>query len=155
MSYFFRLIDYSIIDFFVQQSEGSRYCRDQFLEYAPYLLCDGKLNGFFADFPEEAAYSLVVAEPSGHRKDVILYAAQCCSGNLGSEACALAFAEAKIGLAILEHDFKGPSSGVNPPCLAKIKFPIVVSRPFHFPCCVRRTRKILTGIPPKTASYMI
>ena len=102
MSYFFRLIDYSIIDFFVQQSEGSRYCRDQFLEYAPYLLCDGKLNGFFADFPEEAAYSLVVAEPSGHRKDVILYAAQCCSGNLGSEACALAFAEAKIGLAILE-----------------------------------------------------
>ena len=103
MSYFIRLIDYSIVDFFVQQAEGFRYCRDQFLEHAPYLLCDGKLHSFFADFPEEATYSLVVAEPSGHRKDVILDAAQCCSGNLGSEACALAFAEAKIGLAILEE----------------------------------------------------
>ena len=124
MSYFIRLIDYSIVDFFVQQAEGFRYCRDQFLKHAPYLLCDGKLHSFFADFPEEATYSLVVAEPSGHRKDVILYAAQCCSGNLGSEACALAFAEAKIGLAILEGDFKRPASGVNLPCLAKIKFPI-------------------------------
>ena len=124
MSYFIRLIDYSIVDFFVQQAKGFRYCRDQFLEHAPYLLCDGKLHSFFADFPEEATYSLVVAEPSSHRKDVILYAAQCCSGNLGSEACALAFAEAKIGLAILEDDFKGPAPGVNLPCLAKIKFPI-------------------------------
>ena len=72
MSYFIRLIDYSIVDFFVQQAEGFRYCRDQFLEHAPYLLCGGKLHSFFADFPEEATYSLVVAEPSGHRKDVIL-----------------------------------------------------------------------------------
>ena len=109
MSYFFRLIDYSIVDFFVQQAEGFRYCRVQFLEHASYLLCNRKLHSFFADFPEETTYSLVVAEPFGHREDVILDAAQCCSGNLGSEACTLAFAEAKIGLAILEDDFKGPA----------------------------------------------
>ena len=44
MSYFFRLVDYSIVDFFVQQAEGSRYCRDQFLEHTLYLLCGGVLS---------------------------------------------------------------------------------------------------------------
>lgn len=53
MSCLFRLIGYSIVDFFVQQAEGCRYRRDEFLKYTPYLLCNGKLNRFFADFPEK------------------------------------------------------------------------------------------------------
>lgn len=38
MSCLVRLINYGIINFFIQQAEYSRYCSDQFLKYATYLL---------------------------------------------------------------------------------------------------------------------
>ena len=44
MSHFVRQIDNDIVNFFVQKSEDSCYCRDQFLKYVPYLLCDDE-NG--------------------------------------------------------------------------------------------------------------
>lgn len=47
MSQFVRVIDHSIIDFFVQQAEDSRYCRDNLLKDSPYLLCNGELDCLF------------------------------------------------------------------------------------------------------------
>ncbi len=72
MSYLVRLIDYGIVDFFVQQVEDFRYCRNQFLKYAPYLLFDGKLYRFFGYFAEKASYGFVVAETPGYRESVVI-----------------------------------------------------------------------------------
>ena len=121
MSQFIRLIDHGIIDFFVQKAEDLGYCRDQFLKDPPYLLCDGELYGLSGNLPEEAADSLVVAETFGNGEDVVLQTAQSRGCNLGGEAGALTFAEAKVGLAILEHDFKRPASGIYLPCLEEIQ----------------------------------
>ena len=120
MSHLFRLVDNGIVDFFVQKAEDSRYCRDKFLENAPYLLSDRELDSLPGYFPEEASDCLIIAEAPGHRKDIILQTAQCRGGYLGCEACTLAFTESEIGLAVLEHDFKRPASGVDLPCLNKI-----------------------------------
>lgn len=120
MSHLIRMIDHSVIDFFVQQTEDCRYCRDQFLKDPPYLLGDGELDSLFGNIPEEPSDSLVVAEAFCNGKDIILQTAQCSGGNLRGEAGALAFAESKIGLAVLEHDFKSPASGICLPCLEEI-----------------------------------
>lgn len=122
MSQLIRMIDNSIIDFFVQQAEDRGYCRDQFLKNSPYLLGNGELDCLFGNIPKESSDCLVVAEAFCDRKDVVLYAAQCGGGNLRGEAGALAFAETKICLAVLEHYFKGPSSGICLPCLEEIHF---------------------------------
>ena len=82
MSYLVRLINYGIINFFVQQAEESRYCSDQFLKYAPYLLRYGKLYRLSGYFSKKASYGLVVAETPGHREDVVLETTQCGSGYL-------------------------------------------------------------------------
>lgn len=120
MGQFIRMIDYDIIDFFVQQAEDSRYCRDQFLKDSPYLLCDGELYCLFGNITEKPSDCLVVAETFCGGKDVVLHATQCSGGNLRGEACALASSESKIGLAVLEHDLKHPASGVCLPCLEEI-----------------------------------
>ena len=120
MSQFVRLIDHSIIDFFVQKAEDLSYCRDQFLKDTPYLLCDGDLYGLSGNLPEEPADSLVVAETFGNGEDVVLQTAQSRGCNLGRETGALTFAEAKVGLTILEHDFKRPASGVCLPGLEEV-----------------------------------
>lgn len=121
MSHLFRLIDNSIVDFFVQKSEDSRYCRDQILKNSPNLLGDGKLDCLPGYFPEETADGLVVAETSGNRKNIVLKAAQCRGSYLGCKAGALALAEAEIGLAVLEHHFKRPTAGVYFPCFKEAK----------------------------------
>lgn len=121
MSHLFRLIDNGIVDFFVQKAEDSRYCRDKILENAPYLLSHRELDSFPGYFPEESSDCLIIAEASGHRKNVILKTTQCRGRYLGCEACTLAFAESEIGLAVLEHDFKRPASGVDLPRLNKIE----------------------------------
>lgn len=64
MSHFFRQIDNDIVNFFVQKSEDSCYCRDQFLKYVPYLLCDEELDSHFGNIPEKTSDSFVVAESS-------------------------------------------------------------------------------------------
>ena len=119
MSQFVRVIDHSIIDFFVQQAEDSRYCRDQFLKDSPYLLGDGELDCLFGNIPEKSSNRIVVAEAFCNGKDIILQTAQC-GGNLRCKAGALALAESQIGLAILEYDFKSPASRIYPPCLEEI-----------------------------------
>ena len=121
MSHLFRLVDNGIVDFFVQKAEDSCYRRDKFLENAPYLLSDRELDSLPGYFPEEASDCLIIAEAPGHRKDIILQTTQCRGGYLGCEACALAFTKSEIGLAVLEHDFKRPASGVDLPCLNKIE----------------------------------
>lgn len=121
MSQFVRPVYYSIVDFFVQKTEDTRYCRDQLLKDTPYLLCDGELDCLPGNIPEEPSDSLVVAEPFRDGKDVVLDAAQYRGGNLGCEAGTLAFAESEIGLAVLEHDFNSPPSGVYLPCLEESK----------------------------------
>ena len=121
MSHLFRLIDNGIVDLFVQKAEDSRYCRDQFLKNAPYLLSRRKLDSLPGYFPEEASYCLIIAESPCHRKDIILQTTQCRGSYLGCEACTLAFAESEIGLAVLEHDFKRPTAGVDLPRLNKIE----------------------------------
>lgn len=44
MSQFVRVIDHSIIDFFVQQAEDSRYCRDNLLKDSPYLFVQRRVG---------------------------------------------------------------------------------------------------------------
>lgn len=139
MSHLFRMIDNGIVDIFVQKAENSRYCRDKVLENAPYLLGDRELDSLPGNFPEESSDCLIIAEAPGHRKDVILQTTQCRGSYLGCEACTLAFAKSEIGLAVLEHDFKRPASGVDLPRLNKIKagvsgeqsVPFAVLRPAH------------------------
>lgn len=121
MGHFFRLIDNSVIDLFVQKAEDSRYCRDQLLKDTPYLLRHRELDCFPGYFPEKTSDGLVVAEPSGKGKHVVLNAAQGSGCNLGCETGALALPEAEIGLAVLEHDFKSPSARIYLPCLEEIK----------------------------------
>lgn len=121
MGHFFRLIDNGIVDLFVQKAEDPRYCRDQVLKNPPYLLGDGKLNSLSGYFPEESSDGFVVTEAPGNRKYVILQTAQCRGGYLGCEACTLALSESEIGLAVLEHDFKRPASGVDLPRLGEIE----------------------------------
>ena len=77
MSQFVRVIDHSIIDFFVQQAEDSRYCRDNLLKDSPYLLCNGELDCLFGNIPEKSSNRLVVAEAFCNGKDIILQTAQC------------------------------------------------------------------------------
>lgn len=113
MSQFVRLIDHSIIDFFVQKAEDLSYCSDQFLKDTPYLLGDGELYGLSGNLPEESTYGLVVAEAFRDGEDIVLQTAQCGSCNLRCEAGTLAFAEPQIGLAVLEDDFKSPASGID------------------------------------------
>lgn len=102
MSQFVRLIDHSIIDFFVQQAEDSRYGRDQLLKDSPYLLRHRELHCLFGYIPEESADSFVVAESFCNGENVVLQTAQCGGDNLGCEAGALTFAEAEVSLAIRE-----------------------------------------------------
>ena len=96
MSQFVRVIDHSIIDFFVQQAEDSRYCRDNLLKDSPYLLCNGELDCFFGNIPKETADSFVIAEAFCDGKDIILQTTQCGSGNLRCKAGALALAESQL-----------------------------------------------------------
>lgn len=121
MNHLFRLIDNGIVDFFVQKAEDPGYCRDKILKNAPYLLSDRDLDGLPGYFPEESSDCLIIAEAPGNRKDIILQTTQCRGSYLGCEACTLAFAESEIGLAVLEHDFKRPTSGVDLPRLNKIE----------------------------------
>ena len=120
MSQFVRVIDHSIIDFFVQQAEDSRYCRDNLLKDSPYLLCNGELDCLFGNIPKETADSFVIAEAFCDGKDIILQTTQCGSGNLRGKAGALALAESQVGLAILEYHFKSPASGIYTPGLEEI-----------------------------------
>lgn len=120
MSQFVRLIDHSIIDFFVQKAEDLSYCSDQFLKDTPYLLGDGELYGLSGNLPEESTYGLVVAEAFRDGEDIVLQTAQCGSCNLRCEAGTLAFAEPQIGLAVLEDDFKSPTSGIYLPRLEEV-----------------------------------
>ncbi len=96
MSQFVRVIDHSIIDFFVQQAEDSRYCRDNLLKDSPYLLCNGELDCLFGNIPEKSSNRLVVAEAFCNGKDIILQTAQCGGGNLRGKASALALAESQL-----------------------------------------------------------
>lgn len=121
MSHLFRLIDNGIVDFFVQKAEDSGYCRNKILKNTPYLLSDRELDGLFGYFLEETSDCFIIAEAPGHRKYIILQTAQCRSCYLGCEACTLAFTESEIGLAVLEHDFKRPASGVDLPRLKKFE----------------------------------
>ena len=93
MSQFVRLIDQSIIDFFVQKAEDLSYCRDQFLKNTPYLLGDRELYGLSGNLPEESADGFVVSEAFGDGEDVVLQRAQRRGCNLRCEAGTLAFAE--------------------------------------------------------------
>ena len=122
MSHFVRPVDHDIVDLFVQKAEGGRYCRDQFLEKSPYLLGNRELKRLFAYLPEKSSDGLIVTEASGHRKHVVLKAAEGGGSYLSCEACALAFPEAEVCLAIFEHDFQTPSSGVDFPCLEELHF---------------------------------
>lgn len=136
MSQFVRLIDQSIIDFFVQKAEDLSYCRDQFLKNTPYLLGDRELYGLSGNLPEESADGFVVSEAFGDGEDVVLQRAQRRGCNLRCEAGTLAFAEPQIGLAILEHDFKSPASGIYLPSFEEIQ-PGVGSKqsvPFAMTC---------------------
>ncbi len=73
MSYLVRLINYGIINFFIQQAEDSRYCSDQFLKYAPISVALRKaVPSLWIFLEKKASYGLVVAETAGHREDVIL-----------------------------------------------------------------------------------
>lgn len=139
MSQFIRMINHCIVDFFVQQAEDSGYCSDQFLKDSPYLLGYGELDCLFGNLPEETSDCLVVAEAFCNGKYVVLYAAQCSGGNLRGEAGTLAFAETKICLTVLEHNFKSPASGIYLPCVEKIhsgigceqSVPFAAVRPAH------------------------
>lgn len=133
MSQFVRLIDHSIIDFFVRQAEDSRYGRDQLLKDSPYLLRHRESHCLFGYIPEESADSFVVAESFCNGENVVLQTAQCGGGNLGCEAGALTFAEAEVGLAILEHDFKSPASGIYPPCLEEVDVHVSGKQSVPFP----------------------
>ena len=139
MGQFLRMIDHSIIDFFVQQAEDTRYCGDQFLKDSPYLLGNRDLDCLFGYFPKKSSDCLVVAEAFCNGKDIVLYAAQCSRSNLRGEIGALAFTESKIGLAVLEYYFKGPAPGICLSCLEEIHsgvgceqaVPFAVLRPAH------------------------
>lgn len=124
MSQFVRMIDHSIIDFFVQQAEDTRYCRDNLLKDSPYLLSNGELDSFSGNIPEETTDSLVIAEAFCDGKNIILQTTQCGGGNLRGKAGVLALAESKVGLAILEYHFKSPASGIYPPSLEEIHYGI-------------------------------
>ena len=121
MSQFVRLINHEIVDFFVQQAEDSRHCRNQILKHSPYLLYDRELYCLSGDIPEKASDSLVVAETFCNGKDIILHTTQCCGCYLGSEAGALAFAEPQMGLAVLEYNFDSPATGIYFPRLEEIQ----------------------------------
>ena len=121
MSQFVRMIDHSIVYLFVQKAEDLRYGCDEFLKDSPYLLGYRELYRLPGYFPEKTADGLIVAEAPCNGKDVVLDAAQGCGRNLGSEAGTLAFAESQIGLAVLEHDLKSPSSGIYLPRLEEIQ----------------------------------
>ena len=120
MSQFVRMIYHSIVDFFVQQAEDSCYCRDQLLKDSPYLLSHGELDCLSGNIPEETSDCLVITEAFCNRENIVLQTAKCGGGNLRCEAGALALAESKVGLAILEYHFKSPTSGIHPPCLEEI-----------------------------------
>lgn len=121
MSQLVRMIYNSIVYLFVQKAEDLRYGCDEFLKNSPYLLGYRELYRLPGYFPEKTADGLIVAEAPCDGKDVVLDAAQGCGRNLGSETGTLAFAESKVGLAVLEHYLKSPSSGIYLPGLEEIQ----------------------------------
>ena len=62
MSYLVIVIDNSIIDLFVQQTEDFYYCRYQIREKTPYLLCYEELYRLFGYLPKKFSYCFIVAE---------------------------------------------------------------------------------------------
>lgn len=124
MNYFFRLVNNDIVDFLVQQAEGIRYCIYEFLKHAPYLLCDGNLDGVTARFSEEASDRLIIGESSCRGKQVVLYCAQCGGGNLSCKGPALAFAKAQVSLAVFENHLQSPPAGIYLPCLCEFYFSV-------------------------------
>lgn len=121
MSHFVRLVYNDIVDFFVHEAEGIRNGIYEFLQYTPYLLGHGELQGLSAHVPEKLAYGFVIGETSCSGKKVILDGAyrRCC--NLSCESVALTLTEPKIARAVFEDDFQSPTSGVNLPCFEKVK----------------------------------
>lgn len=134
MSQFVRLIDHSIIDFFVQKAEGLSYCSDQFLKDTPYLLGDGELYGLPGNLPEETSDGLVVAEAFRNGEYIVLQTAQCGSSNLRCEAGTLwHLPNPRLVLQSLKTTSRAQRLEYISHALKKSMFMSVVSRPFHFP----------------------
>lgn len=103
MSNFLRLVNNNIEDFFVYQAEGIRYCIDEFLQDPPYLLSHGYLNSFLGYLAEYFPDCLIIGKSSGYGEKVVLDGTYGGSCYLGGKTPALAFAESKISLAVLEE----------------------------------------------------
>lgn len=120
MSHFVRLVDNDIIDFFIHKAEGIRYGIDEFLQDSPYLLCHRELDSFTAYLPEEFTDGFVIGKASCRGEKIVLDGADCGSCYLRSEGVALAFAESKAYLAILENHLQRPTARIYFPCPCKV-----------------------------------
>ena len=96
MGQLFGLIDYDLEDFLVKESEELCDFSNDLLNVHPYLLCNGKLDGFLCHFPEQTSNGFIIAEAFCHRENIITDCTDGCIGNLGGKTGALTLAEAKI-----------------------------------------------------------
>ncbi len=121
MSTFLRLVDDNIIDFFGQEAEGFRYGIHELLNDSPYLLRHRYLDRLLGNFPENLTDCLIIGEPFCRGEEIVLDSAYSGRCYLGNKSPALALAEPKIGLAVLEDNFQAPSAGIYFPRLEKFQ----------------------------------
>lgn len=121
MREFIRVLDDCFNDHIVAGLEHFGNDGGNLTNYSPYFLTDGQLHGFLTYILEETTDCLVVGKASGCGEYVVLQECNGGMGNLGGEVTGLAFAEAKVLLAIFENHLDRPTHGVDFVCLGEVK----------------------------------
>jgi len=99
-------------DSFILDTEALCNLPNQIQESIPYPICDAEFLPTFHRIAEETTYGLIVSEPFGYGKKIILHGGNGSAGNLGGEAAHLILAESEVLFALLEDDFQRPPHGI-------------------------------------------
>ena len=124
MTEFVRPIHEHIKDLFILDIEALYDFSYNLKYYIPDSLRESKFHAPFGSIHKESSNGFMVGEAFSRGEDVVLHGRDGGHCYLRGEVPHLVLAQSEVLLALLEDDFQGPTSGVNPVGFKEVKLAI-------------------------------
>ena len=124
MTEFVRPIHKHIKDLFILDIEALYDFSYNLMYYIPDSLRESKFHAPFGSIHKESSNGFMVGEAFSRGEDVVLHGRDGGHCYLRGEVPHLVLAQSEVLLALLEDDFQGPTSGVNPVGFKEVKLAI-------------------------------
>ena len=124
MREFVRPIHKHIKDLFILDIEAVCDFADNLKYHIPDSLSESEFHATLGSIHEESSNGFVVGETLSSGEYVVLHGRDGGHRNLRGEVPHLVLAQSEVSLTLLEDDFQGPTSGVNPVGFEEVELPV-------------------------------